>query len=56
MNKVHLGQNRPADFVTIGYSEDDFKLVGGRWLIARRVVKPVAGLVTAGALPVFGGD
>ncbi len=54
--KAHLGQNRPADFVTIGYSEDDFELVDGKWLIARRVVKPVAGLVAAGELPDFGGD
>src|ERR1700722_11284939 len=26
---AHLGENRPADFVTIGYSEDDFEHVGG---------------------------
>jgi len=48
---AHLGENRPADFVTIGYSEDDFEHVGGRWLIARRAVRPVAGLVAAGSLP-----
>ena len=50
-NTRNLGKDRPADFVTIGYSEDDFECVYGEWLISRRVVKPVAGLVAAGALP-----
>lgn len=56
LDKAHLGENRPADFVTIGYSEDDFACVNGKWLIARRLVKPVAGLVATGALPGFGGS
>lgn len=48
---AHLGDLRPAEFVTIGYSEDDFEYVGGKWLVARRVVKPAAGLVAVGAPP-----
>lgn len=48
VNKAHLGRDRPADLVTIGSSEDDFAWVGNRWLISRRVVQPVAGLVAAG--------
>jgi hypothetical protein len=47
----HLGANRAADFVTVGYSEDDFEYVAGKWLIARRIVRPAAGLVAAGSLP-----
>ena len=48
---AHLGAFRPAEFVTIGYSEDDFDYVGGRWLIAHRVARPSAGLVAVGAPP-----
>jgi SnoaL-like domain len=54
VSKKSLGKDRPADFVTIGHSEDDFECAHGKWLISRRVVKPVAGLVAAGALPDFG--
>lgn len=45
------GDLRPADWTTIGQVEDDFAEVDGRWLIARRLVTPVAGLVAAGAPP-----
>jgi len=48
---AQLGDLRPAEFTTIGHSEDDFEQVGGRWLISRRVVRPVAGLVAIGAPP-----
>jgi len=44
------GDLRPADFATIGYSEDDFECVEGQWLISNRVVKPVAGLTVVGGL------
>ncbi|MFF2395319.1 nuclear transport factor 2 family protein [Nocardia sp. NPDC058114] len=45
------GDLRPADWTTIGHVEDDFAFVDGRWLIARRLVTPVAGLVAAGSPP-----
>lgn len=45
------GDLRPAEFVTIGYSEDDFECVDGKWLISRRHVRPAAGLVAVGAPP-----
>ena len=45
------GDLRPAEFTTIGYCEDDFEYIQGRWLIARRIVKPAAGLVAVGAPP-----
>lgn len=45
------GDLRPAEFVTIGYSEDDFECVDGKWLVSRRHVKPAAGLLVIGALP-----
>ena len=48
---AHLGEMRPADFVTIAKSTDEFAAVEGKWLIARRVAKPVAGLVAAGSPP-----
>ncbi|MFF2083844.1 nuclear transport factor 2 family protein [Nocardia sp. NPDC058176] len=48
---AELGDLRPADWTTVGHVEDDFALVDGRWLIARRVVTPVAGLVAAGSPP-----
>lgn len=48
---AHRGDLRPAEFTTIGYSEDDFEYVASKWLIARRVVRPVAGLVAVGAPP-----
>ncbi|MFD2416474.1 nuclear transport factor 2 family protein [Amycolatopsis pigmentata] len=50
----HLGDTRPAEFVTIGYSEDDFDYVDGTWLIGRRIVRPAAGLVAIGAPPPVG--
>jgi hypothetical protein len=53
LGKKNLGKDRPADFVAVGYSEDEFECAQGKWLISRRVVKPVAGLVAAGALPDF---
>ncbi|MEW9553330.1 nuclear transport factor 2 family protein [Nonomuraea sp. NPDC050783] len=45
------GDLRPADWTTIGLVEDDFEQYDGRWLIARRNVRPVAGLVAAGSPP-----
>lgn len=46
-----LGAHRPADWTTIGYIEDDYEQIDGRWLIARRRVSPVAGLVATGVAP-----
>lgn len=48
---AHLGDTRPADFTTIGYSVDDFEHVDAGWLIARRHARPAAGLVAAGKPP-----
>jgi hypothetical protein len=45
------GPHRPADWTIIGHLDDDYELADGRWLIARRRVVPVGGLVAAGALP-----
>ncbi|WP_051028047.1 nuclear transport factor 2 family protein [Nocardia higoensis] len=45
------GDLRPADWTTVGQVEDEFARVEGRWLIARRVVTPIAGVVAAGASP-----
>ncbi|MEV4364137.1 nuclear transport factor 2 family protein [Nonomuraea sp. NPDC049625] len=45
------GDLRPADWTTIGLVEDDFEQYDGRWLIARRKVRPVAGLVATGSPP-----
>ncbi|GIO15661.1 hypothetical protein J19TS2_52160 [Cohnella xylanilytica] len=48
------GAHRPADWTTIGYIEDDYERFEGDWLIAKRLVTPVAGLVAAGAAPGLG--
>lgn len=45
------GQRRPADWTTIGLVEDDYRNYHGRWLIARRLITPAAGLVAIGAPP-----
>ncbi|TMR33396.1 nuclear transport factor 2 family protein [Nonomuraea zeae] len=45
------GDLRPADWTTIGLVEDDFEQFEGRWLIARRTVSPITGLVAAGSPP-----
>jgi hypothetical protein len=45
------GEHRPADWTIIGLLEDDYELVDGRWLISRREVAPVGGLVATGRLP-----
>lgn len=49
--RAHHGDLRPADWTGIGLVEDTYRHQGDRWLIARRRVTPVAGLVAAGALP-----
>ncbi|MFG2133289.1 nuclear transport factor 2 family protein [Streptomyces sp. NPDC048751] len=46
------GRHRPADWTVVGLVEDDFEQEDGRWLISRRHVEPVAGLVAAGRRPV----
>ena len=46
------GRHRPADWTVVGLVEDDFEQEDGRWLISRRHVEPVAGLVAAGRGPV----
>ncbi|MEV6925140.1 nuclear transport factor 2 family protein [Dactylosporangium sp. NPDC051485] len=48
------GVLRPADWTTIGHVADDFERVNGQWLIARRIVTPVGGLVAAGRTPAPG--
>lgn len=45
------GHPRPADWTTVGRIEDDYAYCDGRWLIARRHVSRVAGLVAAGVAP-----
>ncbi|MBL7498121.1 nuclear transport factor 2 family protein [Frankia sp. CNm7] len=45
------GHPRPADWTTIGLVEDDYQKVDGRWLIARRLITPAAGLVAVGTPP-----
>ena len=40
-----------ADWTGVGLVEDDVELEDGRWLISRRHVAPVAGLVAAGTWP-----
>ncbi|MEB8337522.1 nuclear transport factor 2 family protein [Streptomyces endophyticus] len=45
------GRHRPADWTVVGLVEDDFEQEDGRWLISRRHVAPVAGLVAAGRGP-----
>ncbi|MGW4965643.1 hypothetical protein ACWEPL_51205 [Nonomuraea sp. NPDC004186] len=49
MAQASQGDLRPADWTTIGLVEDDFGRFEGRWLIARRKVSPIAGLVAAGS-------
>lgn len=51
MAQASQGDLRPADWTTIGLVEDDFGRFEGRWLIARRKVSPIAGLVAAGSPP-----
>lgn len=48
---AHLGDLRPADWTTVGLVEDVYRHRDGRWLIARRRVTAVAGLVAAGSPP-----
>lgn len=50
-NNKDAGEMRPADFVAIGYAEDVFEKVGNHWLIAKRVVRPAAGVCAIGARP-----
>ncbi len=45
------GHHRPADWTVVGLVQDDFEHVGDEWLISRRHVAPVAGLVAAGTGP-----
>jgi hypothetical protein len=49
--KASDGDLRPADWATVGYVEDEFEQIDGDWLIARRAVAPVAGIVAVGAPP-----
>ncbi|WP_261568743.1 nuclear transport factor 2 family protein [Frankia gtarii] len=49
--QAHRGELRPADWTTIGLVEDTYRRHDGRWLITRRRVTPVAGLVAAGSPP-----
>lgn len=51
LDRAHLGSDRAADFMTIGYAEDEFTFIDGKWLISRRLVRPAAGLVGIGAMP-----
>ncbi len=46
-----LGENRPADYATIGYAEDDFRFEEGKWLIFKRFVAPAAGATALGGRP-----
>ncbi|WP_261562246.1 nuclear transport factor 2 family protein, partial [Frankia tisae] len=46
---AYRGDLRPADWTTIGLVEDAYRHHDGRWLIARRRVTAVAGLVAAGS-------
>lgn len=45
------GEHVPADWTTIGLIRDEYSDLDGRWLIHRRLVSPVAGLVAAGTAP-----
>ena len=45
------GGHRPADWTVVGLVQDEFELEGGEWLISRRYVAPVAGLVATGRAP-----
>ena len=44
---------RPADYVTIAHAEDDFRLVGDKWLICNRTVRPATGGAAIGARPPY---
>ncbi|MGY4178407.1 hypothetical protein ACVIHH_003698 [Bradyrhizobium sp. USDA 4518] len=44
------GKQRPADFVAVGHTEDEFACVDSR-LISSRIVGPAAGATAIGALP-----
>jgi hypothetical protein len=48
---AHLGKLRSADWTTIGIVEDHFEQCESKWLICRRAVRPIAGLVATGSLP-----
>jgi hypothetical protein len=50
-DRSHLGEQRPADWTTVGLVEDDYERVDGTWLIARRRVTPQGGIVAVGQLP-----
>jgi hypothetical protein len=50
-SRTTSGQHRPADWTVVGLVEDDFEQVDGEWLISRRYVSPVAGLVATGRAP-----
>lgn len=45
------GDGRPADWIALGTVTDHFEERDGRWLIARRLVRPAGGPVVAGSLP-----
>lgn len=49
--RTALGHHRPADWTAIGLVHDQFAQQDGRWLISRRHVEPVAGLVAIGIAP-----
>ncbi|MCW2881052.1 MAG: hypothetical protein JWQ95_5152 [Sphaerisporangium sp.] len=49
--RTPTGQDRPADWTTIGLVEDDYRQFDGQWLIARRLITPAAGLVATGTTP-----
>ncbi len=48
------GQQRPADWTTIGLVDDTYRRHDGEWLIARRLITPAAGLVATGTAPGLG--
>ncbi|XVQ06329.1 nuclear transport factor 2 family protein [Spirillospora sp. CA-255316] len=49
--RTPLGEHRPADWTVVGLVQDTFAQEDGRWLISRRHVEPVAGLVAVGTAP-----
>ena len=51
LDNAHLGDMRAADFMTVGFAQDEFVLAEGKWLVSRRLVKPAAGLVAVGDRP-----
>lgn len=50
-DRSHLGGTRPSDWAVVGLVEDEYELVGGTWLVARRRVSPQGGTVAVGQLP-----